>query len=474
MTLILTLVTGVLLALSLPPFNVEWVGWFALAPLLVATGRRRVSEAMGLGLMAGMLCGVIHVGWHPDTTGLHYAYLPFLWLAMLLAVVAGAATLARMWWDGTRWALFVAGAGVTAEWLTTFTPLPLNLAVCQYQNLPVLQLASLTGIWGVSFLLWWSNAALAAVWDGKGQKEKGQRGRLIGRSPLVPAALAVLLSLGCGGAALYQARRSDRPSLRVAAIQDHNVGETAHLVPDPAQDAPEVDREELTRQAVAKGARLVVWSEGCLGSGFAPEGRADPTLALAREVRAHLVVGYSEAASPKSYNCAAIVAPDGSIKGVHRKIHLFLGERQSVQAGREAMAFDTDLGRVGVEICFDSCHTGVTRRIAGAGAQIIAMPNYDPPTPRGVLHRLHASMLPFRAVENRVPFVRADPTGLSQIIDPTGRIVAESPLFAADTLVADVRLGDGRGTLFTRLGDWLAYLCVLGVVVGTVVRRVRP
>lgn len=87
------------------------------------------------------------------------------------------------------------------------------------------------------------------------------------------------------------------------------------------------------------------------------------------------------------------------------------------------------------------------------------MPNYDPPTPRGVLHRLHGAMLPFRAVENAVPFVRADSNGLSQIVDAQGRIVAQSPLYAPDVLVATVPLGPGKGTFFTRWGDWLAYVC---------------
>ena len=68
-------------------------------------------------------------------------------------------------------------------------------------------------------------------------------------------------------------------------------------------------------------------------------------------------------------------------------------------------------------------------------------------------------MLPFRAVENAVPFVRADSNGLSQIVDAQGRIVAQSPLYAPDVLVATVPLGPGKGTFFTRWGDWLAYVC---------------
>jgi apolipoprotein N-acyltransferase len=172
------------------------------------------------------------------------------------------------------------------------------------------------------------------------------------------------------------------------------------------------------------------------------------------------VVGYTQAASPRGYNCAALIDPAGGVRGVHRKIHLFLGERQTAQPGRAARAFPTGLGTLGMEICFDSCYPGVTRRLAAAGAQLVAMPNYDPPVPRGALHTLHAAVLPFRAAENRVAFVRADPNGCSQLIDPAGRIVAQSPLFAADALVGNLPLGPGTGTFYTRFGDWLAYLCL--------------
>ncbi len=126
-----------------------------------------------------------------------------------------------------------------------------------------------------------------------------------------------------------------------------------------------------------------------------------------------------------------------------------------------------------MEICFDSCYTNTTRQEAGQGARLIALPNYDPPTPRGVLHRLHGTMLPFRAVENAVPFVRADSNGLSQIVDAQGRIVGQSPLFTPDVLVGDVALGDGRGTFFTRFGDWSAYAC-LAVVCGSLFARLFP
>ncbi len=125
--------------------------------------------------------------------------------------------------------------------------------------------------------------------------------------------------------------------------------------------------------------------------------------------------------------------------------------RCSHQPGREAKAFDVSFGklkiRAGTLICFDNCFTHVTRRLVKDGAQIVAMPTFDPPTPRGVLHQLYAAVTPFRAVENRVPFVRCESNGLAQIVDGYGRIVKEGPLYSPAILVADVPIGIAHAPL---------------------------
>ncbi len=445
--LLLALATGLLFAFSLPPYDQEWLGWFAFAPLLLAAQGRRPLEAVGLGLIAGAVCGAAQAGWHHDTTRLFWAYIPFLWLAFLLGFVALAAAKVPAAWNPTRRVLFLACAGIAGEWLTSFLPLPLNIALCQYHNLPLIQIASVTGIWGVSFLLWWVNAALTET--------------VLRRQPLplgIGAAL-VLLSLGFGASLVWQTPAA-RPHLRVAAIQDLTREETGDLAPAGA----EADRTQMTRQAAAGGAKFIVWSEESLGGEFAPDNAKDETRLLARRLGTALVVGYSDSTRPKPFNCAAYLASDGAVLSpVHHKIHLYLSERETNQPGHSATVVATPQGRVGLEICFDSCYTNTTRQEAGQGAQIIALPNYDPPSPRGVLHRLHGAMLPFRAVENAVPFVRADSNGLSQIVDAEGRFIGQSPLFRPDVLVGDVALGDGRGTFFTRFGDWLAYVCLVVV-----------
>ena len=457
--LFLSLLSGLLFAFSLPPFNWEWLGWVAFVPLFLAVPGRRPLEAVGLGMLAGVLCGVVQAGWYHDTSRLFWAYIPFLWLCFLFGLVAVASALAPAQWSPAFRVLFVTCVGVGGEWLTSFLPLPLNVASCQYKNLPLIQIADVTGIWGVSFLLWWANAALA---------EYALRRRF---APVGIGLALVLLSL-CYGSLWVLHTPSARNSLAVAAIQDLTREETGDL----AAPGGEADRTAMTRQAVRQGAKLVVWSEESLGGEFTPGDPKDETRQLARSLHTGLVVGYSDDTKPKPFNCAAYLAPTGDVlRPVHHKIHLYLAERETNCSGDKATVVKTPQGKIGLEVCFDSCYTNTTRETVRQGATLIAMPNYDPPTPRGVLHHLHGAMLPFRAAENRVPFVRADSNGLSQIVDGDGRIVAQSPLFKPDVLVGGVDLGSGQGTFFTRWGDWLAYGCLLvvagGLVKGWSVRR---
>ncbi len=91
-------------------------------------------EAVGLGMLAGAACGVAQAGWYHDTARLFWAYIPFLWLAFLFGFVAAlAAAKVPAAWNPALRVLFVACVGVGGEWLTSFLPLPLNIALCQYR-----------------------------------------------------------------------------------------------------------------------------------------------------------------------------------------------------------------------------------------------------------------------------------------------------------------------------------------------------
>lgn len=460
----LSIASGVLFALALAPHHWEGLGWIAFVPLLWAvsaplksTGKPpRALHSYGLGMAAGLASGVVQIGWHPSQSALTFAYVPYIWIALVLGGVSALAGWGHRQKFGTLWPLWAACAGVFVEWLTTFSPLPVGIALCQTQNLPLLQISAYSGIWGVSFLLWLVNAALVNALL-----------RPARRAVPVPLFAAIGLTAGVWGFGAWTLGHLPAPlrTLRVAAIQDFSGVDAHDFAPAANLEGDVPDGEALTRQAAKNGAELIVGTENALGASFTPGNPQSETARLARETKSFLVVGYEANAEPHPFNCAALVGPDGKTIGVHHKLRLFLGEKQTMQPGTSVETWDTALGKVGVLICFDTCYTGDMRRVVQKGAQIIAVPNYDPPTPGNSLHNLHAALVPFRAVENGVALVRADPNGQSQIIDPQGRTVAVSPMFRAVSLTAPVALGNGQGTFFTRWGDWFAYGCVAGMAV---------
>jgi apolipoprotein N-acyltransferase len=459
MHLVLAAVSGVLLAFSLPPFDQEWTAWFALVPLFLAVPKRRPLEAVGLGMVSGLVCGITVGPSAPWVHGFVFAAFPFLMLALLLGLGALVAMWAQQHRLGVWWVLIVACAGVALEWATLLAPMPLHLALSQWRNLLLLPVASLTGIWGVSFLIWLTNAALADA--------------VLARRPVTPALGLALAAVGSFFAvALLLPPPPAGTTLRVAAIQSYAATEGEVYAPSGTPPAVAGDGEAMSRTAAAAGAQLLVWPE--LGAVFSPEDHEDAAAVLARGLHAQIVVGYPETGSPKGYNCAAIVDADGGVRGIHRKNYPFLGERRDTNAGKVATAFDTSLGRIGVAICFDTCYPEFSRRLARSGAQLIAMPNYDPVSLRGLVHRLHGAVLPFRAVENHLPIVRCDSNGMSQVIDATGRVLAQGPLFQAQVVSATVPLSEGHGTFFSRYGDWFVYLCLAALILLSIAVKVTP
>jgi apolipoprotein N-acyltransferase len=144
------------------------------------------------------------------------------------------------------------------------------------------------------------------------------------------------------------------------------------------------------------------------------------------------------------------------------------GEPRIITSGTYPV-YETELGNLATIICNDVNFTVTTRTLAKNGARLIAVPTFEPFAPGlGWEQRTQAVL---RAVENHVSIVKAESAGISMIVDPFGRIVAQAnlPAGVANALVADVPLGTGA-TLYTRfLGNWMGWVSLAGFIVFSVV-----
>ncbi|MDW8291410.1 MAG: carbon-nitrogen hydrolase family protein, partial [Armatimonadota bacterium] len=266
------------------------------------------------------------------------------------------------------------------------------------------------GVWGLAFLVWVVNAAVAQAW--------AQR-RITTPLKLLAGALASLHALGW----LQINLPREREIVRVAVVQGHS-----DLFP------------ELIRQAKAQGAQIVVLPEVSWNIPHATS--------AASQYEVWLIFGYWD-----GRNSAALATPDGSISAPYYKMHPYGGEPRSWQEGEPVRAFPSPFGTLGAVICYDTMFTEPCRRQALNGARLIAVPTHDPTTPNLAFHYLHGATTTLRAAEHRVAMARSEDCAASMIVDEWGRVRAYAPPHEP-LAIADVPLGSGRGTPASRVGDW--------------------
>ena len=269
------------------------------------------------------------------------------------------------------------------------------------------------------------------------------------------------------------------PAVRVAAAQSgiKNTTSSGQLGEGGAQGTPEdnarnarlqVQMTRMTTDAANQGAKLVVWPEEELDYNIKTN-KAAWVGELAKATQTTIVAGYEPLAPDlTSPNRAAVWYPDGTrATQVYSKQHQVVAEGEAFASGTINPVYQTDFGRLGVIICFD--HDFPDSSTVAAGANIMAAPAIDPYT----ISHLRWQSLVFRAVENRVPFVKTDVGFDSAIVDANGvvrdRISVDDEAGREALLVADVHIGP-RGAPFTSTGG---YVFGWFVVVALVARYIR-
>lgn len=231
----------------------------------------------------------------------------------------------------------------------------------------------------------------------------------------------------------------------------------------------------MTRDAAAKGAKVVVWPEETLN--YDPRvTRTDWIPALVRETGVILAMGFTpDGSNPAAPNTGLLWSPQGDVTAVYYKTKRVIVEGEAFTPGTVYPTVTTAQGVLGMIICFDiDFPDGPARQVARNGAQMILAPSIDFLS----IADVRSASTTFRAVENRVAMVKADVAWDSVIAAPNGRVITSTAVHAESggpaLLVADVPLGP-RGAPFTRFGgapfQWLAYAATLAMIGAMVVSK---
>jgi len=520
---LLVLLSAGLQILIFPLPNLYFLGWAAVAPLLIALLRAREPDTLQLQVGVRLLpakpaqafllayaCGIL---WYAGTcywiyntmrqygevgtlAALGLLLLFCLYLAIYHGVFGLLISLLAGGGEGTipfsrRVLLLAAPAWVAVELARTrITGFPWDLlGITQVDNIPLAHIASLTGVYGLSFEIMVVNTALAAAFV-----IRSERGQPSKRKPLLLATAAAFLVLQAG-------RLISPPALPA--------GHTARLV---QQNIPVLEGSDWTKKyfegtfrdlsrislnvpgqeqsAASSPASLVrpdliVWPESP-----APFYSNDPTFRetvsnIAREAQTWMLVGNlgmrnageTPERATQLYNSGSLVSPAGEWVGRYDKAHLvpfgeyvpfkrvfgFAGgltqqvgdfspgtSRAPLQAG----------GKLGVFICYESIFPDEIRQLAANGAQVFVNISNDGWYGDSGAYAQHLKQARMRAVENDRWLLRDTNTGVTASIDPYGRVVSSLPRKVRAALDAPYALTNVT-TFYTRHGDWFAYLCAI-------------
>ncbi|NEX94747.1 nitrilase-related carbon-nitrogen hydrolase [Caulobacter sp. 17J65-9] len=344
-------------------------------------------------------------------------------------------------------------------------------AYSQWGALPLLQVLSITGLWGVSFLVGWGASTANFVWA-RGWADPAAR-----RAGL--AAAAVIAAVLAGGGLRLALDPPKGPTVRVAGVVAENLdvfmgawaplAQGRKLTPEVVEKARPATQElqrrllDRSREEARAGAKIVVWSEANAlvfaddEAAFVAQGRR-----LAREEGVYLFMAMATITPGERQAQNKVVAIDasGAVRSTYLKSHPTPAEA-SVPGDGQMQVMDTPYGRLAWAICYDFDYPALIRQAGRAGADILLNPSWDS---RG-MDPMHTHMAGLRAVENGASMFRVTNDGLSQAVDAQGRVLAAMDDYGTKdrvkTMVADLPVR-GAVTPYARLGDWLAWGCVAG------------
>ena len=365
---------------------------------------------------------------------------------------------------------------VTAEFLRSrFTPAASwgSIAYSQYGFMPLMQVAAVAGIWGITFIVAWFASTFELAWS-RSFSWTQIRGPVL----TYGVALVAILLAGC---VRLMAAPTDRASIRTATLNRpidlFAPGEMTRIsegrVSAREREPFKVKLSRLhdwflegSRREARAGARLIVWPEQSLLV-FDEDEPAflERATRLAADERVYLAMGMGTIHLGERLpfeNKLVLIDPSGQIVTSHLKNRPVAGwEAKIMRRGHDGIpVVATDAGRMAAPICFEADFPDFIRQAGHNDADLLILPVNDWKSIRNIHFQMHV----FRAIENGVPLVRAAASGLSGAIDPWGRVLSVSDFYAAGDHTMTAQLPIGRiPTLYARIGDWFSWLCVAGL-----------
>jgi apolipoprotein N-acyltransferase len=500
--------SGMLLTLSFPKAGLFWLAWFALVPLLVALRNLSLKDGFILGFCAGLAHYLTLVYWLANTMNT-YGHLPMylclpalLLLSAILALYVAVFSMFVSRLCPTPFTCFATTpfVWVALEYMRTllFTGFPWELlGYSQFKVLPLIQIADMFGVYGVSFCVALGNAALFMVFLALTKKDWRARmvtGRLAAGSLFTFILIFGLVWFyGTWRIQAVDAVSSKAPVARIAIIQG-NIDQTIKW--DPAfQQASTQKYINLSMQSKADRPDLVVWPETATPFYFLHHNKLSQLVIKGvQDTGADLLFGSPSFRPGKNgvahYNSAYLIGPEPKVYGRYDKAHLvpfgeyiplhkwlpFLNKMVEgvgdFRPGKPGQTIGWKDYNIGIQICYEIIFPKLSRLMAQNNAALLVNITNDAWYGKSSAPYQHFSMAIFRAVENRRALIRAANTGISGFIDPAGRVIASTKLFE-DAFITRPMPMLHISTWYSSTGDLFAILCLAATLAAAIYSIVR-
>ncbi len=505
----LLLLSALLFALAFPNFLYDW-GFFPLAfiaifPAFIVVHRATWIRIFPYGIFYGFACYALYnfwlITWHPLAIFIVptiYAFYFLLFLPILKLIDTLFPKYAY---------IFQSIAWVGYEYLRTQGFLGYSYGVLgytQYPFIPLIQVASLFGIWGVALIVIFPSAFLGnALKRGiRGFREFFMRHRL--SAGIYGAVFAAAIIFGLTSITDL----SDARKWKVALVQQNidpwrggysTYDKALHVLID------------LSREALQENPEIIIWSETSFVPGIDWHTKYrtdDKSYQYVKKLKDFLedqpvayVIGNNDGQKRLlpdgeevrvDYN-ATVLYRDNRIVEIYRKLHLVQfsehfpyrgiwtwlanalqnADIHWYEKGKDYVIFEDGGVNFATPICFEDTFGELNREFVARGANVLVNMTNDAWSNSVVCEIQHMTMAIVRAVENRRSVVRSTNGGITCVIDPNGRVAGMLKPFTADYLIGSVPVITDVKTLYTRLGDWLGYSSVFATILLIVIGIVR-
>ena len=483
---IFAVLSGLLYFLSFPKYGNFVCAWLFLLPLFFALKNKNTKDALKIGFIAGFIgsFGVVHwIIYSVHFYGKVNIVLSVLIILLLAAYMSiyfiAFSAVTALFLRRQKIALVILSipvAWVCLEYIKSrlFAGFPWeNLGYSQYEILPLIQFADVIGVYGISFLIVFVSTIIFTVISAK-EKIAIKTAYIFGAVALI----VVLIGYGCYRLDSFaQMAKQIHAEVEVSLVQG-NIPQDVKWEPHFQSETMQAYRT-LSKYVPTNNTRLIIWPETAMPFFLQDEGIYQRiALETIRKAGAWAVIGapgyvFEGRTKYSVTNSAFVVSPQGTTRNRYDKVHLVpFGEyvpslipfvtKMVADIGdiKEGVGYiPVALGNIsaGILVCYEAIFPEISREYARQNVDVLINITNDGWFGKTSASYQHLSMVALRAVETRRHVLRAANTGITAIIDPTGKIVASTEIFERTRLDRKIKLAK-MDTVYTRIGDLFVYI----------------